>query len=234
MAAVIGSRDNLNRDPKKMGRFYNSSSQGGVVIPIGNSGSRQLYGDFASTKFWTTVTTASEIVANQSYTIYNVSGKSGFLIHAFTNPTEGVSAQNTVTFTVTVDGVASTIAFPQSSSPQYVSGWLGQTAGGRMKQDTFTGNAATSIPQSAMFAMATGTSIPAARILDNEVIDYAAGSGSGIGMNYIQDLDAPINNPLSCTRFENSLTVAYSTTVAIASSVTATRRTYGALVKLDD
>tara|TARA_R110000796_G_scaffold62946_1_gene145138 strand:+ start:190 stop:888 length:699 start_codon:yes stop_codon:yes gene_type:complete len=232
MAAVIGSRDNLNRDPKKMGRFYNSSSQGGVVIPIGADGIRQLYTTFCSTNFWTTVTTASEIVANQSYTIYNVSGKSGFLIHAWTNPTEGTTAQNTVTFTVTVDGVASTIAFPQSNSPQYVSGWLGQTAGGRMSGNAFNNNNSADIPQSAMFAMATGNF--GARILDNEVIDYANGSGSGIGMNYVQDLSAPMNNPLSCTRFENSLTVAYSTTVAIASGVSATRRTYGALIKLDD
>ena len=232
MAAVIGSKDNFNRDPKKMGRFYNSSSQGGVTIPIGEDGIRQLYANFNSTNFWTTVTTASSIVANQSYTIYNVSGKSGFLIHAFTNPTEGTNAKNTVTFTVTVDGVASTIAFPQSTSAEYISGWLGQTAGGRMNSGAFNSNNAADIPQGAMFAMASNNY--GVRILDNEVIDYSNGSGSGIGMNYAQDLDAPLYNPLSCTRFENSLTVAYSSAVAISSYVSATRRTYGALIKLDD
>jgi len=231
MAAVIGSRDNFNRDPKKMGRFWNASNQGGIAIPGANNAVRQLNSAFNNTRYWTTVTTASEIVANQSYTIYNVSNKSGFLIHAFTNASDGVL--NTVTFTVTVDGVVSSIPFPQSSHAGYPAGWLGQTAGGRMDQNNFENDNSADIPRGAMFTTAAAINT-ASRILENEVIDYAAGNVSGVGMMYAQDLDAPMNNPLSCTRFENSLTVAYSTTVAVASSVADTRRFYGALIKLDD
>tara|TARA_R110002072_G_scaffold173887_1_gene328813 strand:- start:99 stop:794 length:696 start_codon:yes stop_codon:yes gene_type:complete len=231
MAAVIGSRDNYNRDPKKMGRFWNSSAQGGIAIPGANNAVRQINTAFQNTRYWTTVTTASEIVANQSYTIYNVSGKAGFLIHAWTNASDGVL--NTVTFTVTVDGVASTIAFPQSSHAGYPAGWLGQTAGGRMDQNNFENDNSADVPRGAMFTPSSAINT-ASRILDNEVIDYAAGNVSGVGMMYAQDLDAPMNNPLSCTRFENSLTVAYSTTVAVASSAPPSRKAYGALIKLDD
>ena len=243
MAVVIGSRDNLNRDPKKMGRFWNSGSGGGIVIPSVNTGITQLSNTFATTNVWTTVTTASAIVAGQSYTIYNVSGASGFLIHAWTNCTDAESSDgaNTVTFTVTVDGVASTVSLGQAgTSGGYMAGWLGQVAGGRMDQDNFRPHytnqngqvGGTEFPRGAMYSI--GNSISSPINVGNKVTDYSSGNSLNIGMLYAQNLDAPIFNPMSCTRFENSLTVAYTTTVPIASSVAASRRTYGALIKLDD
>ena len=238
MAAVIGSRDNFNRNPKKMGRFYNSASGGGLCVPSANTPIFNMNNAFNTTNLWTTVTTASSIVANQSYTIYNVSGASGFLIHAFTNCTD--NAANNVTFTVTVDGVVSSIPFGASSGGGYMCGWLGRTAGSRMDTENLRKYATntngqvggTEFPSGAM--LSTGGAIASPLNLNSKVIDYATGNGSLRGILYAQDLSAPISNPLSCTRFETSLTVAYSTTVAIASSAAATRRFYGALVKLDD
>jgi len=244
MAAVIGSRDNYNRDPKKMGRFWNAGSGGGIVIPSVNTGITQLSSTgFATTNIWTTVTTASAIVAGQSYTIYNVSGASGFLIHAWTNCTNANSSDgaNTVTYTVTVDGVASTVSVGQAgTASSYMAGWLGQVAGGRMDQDNFRPHytnqngqvGGTEFPRGAMYSI--GNSIASPINVGNKVMDYSSGNSSIQGMLYAQNLDAPIFNPMSCTRFENSLTVAYTTTVPIANSVAASRRTYGALIKLDD
>ena len=239
--AVLGIKDNFNRDPKKMGRFWNSANGGGVVVPRGNVGVHQLSDAFHTTNIWTTVTTASSIVANQSYTIYNVSGASGFLIHAYTNATD--NAANNVTFTVTVDGIASTIAFGASSaSAGYYSGWLGQVAGGRMDQDNFQGGnmssgssgvaAAAEFPRASIYGTSTDITVGPMNI-GSKVIDYSGGGPSLRGIMYAQGLDATMTNPLSCTRFENSLTVAYSSTVAIAASVAADRRAYGALIKLD-
>tara|TARA_R110000822_G_scaffold26706_1_gene80232 strand:+ start:32 stop:745 length:714 start_codon:yes stop_codon:yes gene_type:complete len=236
--AVLGSRDNYNRDPKKMGRFWNNGSSGGVTVPTANTGSYQLSSGFNTTNLWTTVTTASEIVANQSYTIYSVSGQSGFLIHAFTNPTDG--DQNTVTYTVTVDGVTSTIPFPECGQNGYMSAWLGQVAGGRMDTNNFEAYytnqngqvGGTEFPQGAMYT--AGNSLSAPLSLSSKVIDYSAGNTLNKAIMYAQGLDAPMHNPLSCTRFENSLTVAYVTNTAVASSVASTRRNYGALIKLDD
>ena len=230
MAFILGSKDNFNRDPKKMGRFWNNA-QGGLVIPMNNTGINQHYTVFGSTKLWSTYTTASAIVANQSYTIYNVSGASGFLIHAFTNTSSGNGA-NTVTYTVTVDGVVSTIDFPQSSTTESMSAWLGQIAGGQYDLDNFASSGPSNFTQGTMI-ISSGQTV-GSRILSNKVIDYAMGDGNEFGCMFPQDLDAPISNPLSCTRFENSLTVAYTTTVALASSENVTRRSYGALVKIDD
>ena len=242
MAAVIGNRDNFNRDPKKMGRFWNSANGGGVVVPRGNVGILQLSDAFHTTNIWTTVTVASSIVANQSYTIYNVSGASGFLIHAYTNASD--NAANNVTYTVTVDGVASTIALGASSgSGGYYAGWLGQVAGGRMDQDFFQGGnqqagssgvaAAAEFPRASIYGTSTDITVGPMNI-GSKVIDYSGGGPRLRGIMYAQGLDAVMTAPLSCTRFENSLTVAYSSATAVAASIAADRRTYGALIKLDD
>lgn len=114
MAAVIGSKGLWNRDPAKMPRTYGETYQ----TYIGRA-SADLYSNrmsdasvFTSTGYLTHIQTAA--VANTARTIVNISGKSGWLTWAM-----GPSGQSqAITYVITIDGVATTIAVNADGSDQ--------------------------------------------------------------------------------------------------------------------
>ena len=234
MAAVIGSRDIFNRDPFKMGRFY-SSSYNGVKIPVANTSYSQSSSSFHTTNYFTSVNdTASN--ANAARQLYTVSGKGGFLILAFSSFPGSTSQSVTVTYVVTVDGVATTVNLGASGVGGYLQGWLGSPTavirGGTITNfATVAGNTDTGTQypdhlgelgqNGAQSSLATGT------------VNYNAGNNSAWGSIFLPNLNQPTTNPQACVRFETSLTVTVAVDYANTDSG-ANRRTGGVLVRLDN
>jgi len=236
MAAVIGSKDNLNRDPLKMGRFYASSLYSSPKIP--NANSAVQYGtDYANTNYFTSVTNAASN-ANAAKQLYTVSGKGGFLILAFSSMPDSSGLQVNVTYVVTVDGVATTIILGASGSASdgYLQGWLGTPASiyrAYSDRKDFT-NVATASHNGFSFpdhlgnigighgktSLATGT------------VNYQGGNNGEYGSILLPSLNQPTTNPQACVRFETSLTVTVAVDYANTSSTT-DRRWGGVLVRLD-
>ena len=228
MAAVIGSRDNYNRDPNKMGKFYISGYGGMPVIPYGNAVSAQSYGAFHTTNYWTSINDTA-VTANTVRTIYSVSGNAGFLISAWSQMGDSSSMSASVTFVVTIDGVATTLALGASGTTGYPAGWLGTPAGIR-RGTTLTALNTAVIANDHLGPL--GSSSNAVINLGNKVVNYGQGNNSNQGQVLLPNLSWPTTNPLACLRFENSLTITVAadfTTVGLS----AVRKGAGCLVRLD-
>ena len=231
MAAVIGSKDNYNRDPQKMGRFYASALYSRRAIPIANTS--VYYGaNYASTNYFTSLNSAT-CDANVARQLYTVSGKGGFLILAFSSYPDSSDLQVTTTYVVTVDGVATTVNLGASGTGNgYLQGWLGTPASiirGSNVTD-FTATAArTSYPDhlgnlggaNGLTSTTSGT------------VNYQGGNNSQWGTILLPSLNQPTINPQACVRFETSLTVTVAVDYANTSS-NADRTGGGVLVRLDN
>lgn len=224
--AVIGSRDDLNRDPAKMPRFNADFQSVGVWV---NNGFR-AYGTYYYNTNTLTAFTDTNSVANTHRTIYSVSGKGGSLIYAFGGAAPNGTANLVTTFIVTVDGVATTVTLAPAAGSYYSRGYLGLPSLVTLDQTISTNSTLFALPpQSAMDA---GQSNAPVGNPDNMTVDY---SGSGAGGGYFPkqlwpNVNAPLVNPAACVRFENSLTI------TVASSVGTTHadsRQAGCLVRLD-
>lgn len=232
MAAVIGSTGIYNRDPLKMGRFYGSAGYNGPVIPVSNTSFKPSSSSFYTTNYFTSVTAATAN-ANVARQLYTVSGKGGFLVLAFSGYPNATGQSVTVTYVVTVDGVATTVNLGASGAGGYLQGWLGTPAATVRSQGAT--NFATQISNS------SGQIYPdhlgelgangAQSSLANGTIDYNAANNSIWGNIILPNLNQPTRNPQTCVRFETSLTV----TVAVnyANNANANNKTGGVLVRLD-
>ena len=114
MTAVIGSKGLWNRDPAKMPKTYGETHQTFIGRASGDLYSNRMSDRSAllNTGHITHIETAA--VANTARTIVNISGKSGWLTWAM-----GPSGQSqAVTYVITIDGVATTIAVNADGSDQ--------------------------------------------------------------------------------------------------------------------
>ena len=234
MAAVIGSKDNFNRDPKKMGRFYLSGVYSTPDIPVANNSLRPQQAGFQSTNYFTSVNaTASN--ANAARQLYTVSGKGGFLILGFSSYPASASQNVTVTYVVTVDGVATTVNLGASGAAGYLMGWLGTPAlivrrNGRYDYS----NVATANHNGFAYPEHLGHigGVAGPNSLANGTVNYQGGENGQWGTILLPGLNQPTVHPDACIRFETSLTV----TVAVDYANTnndARFRTGGVLVRLD-
>jgi len=219
--AVIGSKDSLNRDPAKMQRFIARSGQAGIyaggIFKALYDTSWVLRND-AITSFINT-----NAVANTPRTIYSVSGKGGSLIWAFSSHSAGSTTMVT-TYTITVDGVATTFNLGTQSS-NYSRGIIGSPAA------LMNGTTDISSPVAAnSYVYGASGSSAAGGVVNNNSFSYSQGANSGLYI-VLAGLNQPMLNPQACTRFENSLTV--SVTVSQPNS-DAGGREAGCLVLLDD
>ena len=227
--AVIGSRDNFNRDPRKMGAFY-SGYYSGTRIPYNGTSDNPM-----GTSFFTSMTATAaptQYVANQYETIYTVSGKGGYLIHAISCHQDLSNQTQAITFEVTVDGVVYEIPLGTSLNGGYVRGYLGSAGGTTLE----TGAYDASSTRAAMFSpttMASTSNTNSGQNINSTTIDYAGANNDQKGTIFIQNLAAANHAPNTCCRFENSLTVRVKTDRAIASSINAGARTSAVLCKLD-
>lgn len=227
--AVIGSRDNFNRDPRKMGAFY-AGYYSGTRIPYNGSSDHALNTTFFNSM--TATVTPTAYVANQYETIYTVSGKGGSLIHAISCHQDLSNQTQAITFEVTVDGVVYEIPLGTSLNGGYVRGYLGSVGGTTLE----TGDYDASSTRAAMFSpttMASTSNSNPNQNINNTTLDYAGPGTAQKGSIFIQNLAAANHAPNTCCRFENSLTVKVKTDRAIASSLPANARTSGVLCKLD-
>ena len=230
--AVIGSRDNLNRDPTKMGSFYGGYYQG-PRLPAGTTELNPNDADFH--EGMTATVTPSEWVANTYVTLYSVSGKGGFLIHALSGATDGANNPQAITFEVTVDGVVHEIALGTSINRGYVRGYLGAVAGTTMENSSWSKSSSSGMA-GANFTATTMVYTGGATVgqnINNATIDYGGSSSSTIGAIFLQNLSAPLHAPSTCCRFENSLIVKVKTDTALASNANVSRKYASVLCRLD-
>jgi len=228
--AVIGSRDNFNRDPRKMGAFY-AGYYSGPRIPY--NGSSDNPNNTAFFNSMTATATPTAYVANQYETIYTVSGKGGYLIHAISCHLNSYLLTQAITYEVTVDGVVYEIPLGTSINEGYVRGYLGSSAGTTLETGDYD---VSSNNRAAMFSpttMASTSNINPNQNINNTTLDYAGASLTEKGTVFIQNLAAANHAPNTCCRFENSLTVRVKTNRAIAGSEPAEARTSAVLCKLD-
>ena len=228
--AVIGSRDNLNRDPRKMGAFY-AGYYSGTRIPYNGSADNPNNTTFFNSMTATIAPTA--YAANQYETIYTVSGKGGYLIHAISCQQNLSNQTQAITYEVTVDGVVYEIPLGTSINGGYVRGYLGSAGGTTLETGDYD---VSSSNRAAMFSpttMASTSDQNTSQNINNTTLDYAGSTYTNKGTVFIQNLAAANHAPNTCCRFENSLTVRVKTDRAIASSEVVSARTSGVLCKLD-
>ena len=239
MAAVIGSRDNFNRDPKKMGRFYLSGVYSTPDIPVANNSLRPQQAGFQNTNYFTSVNaTASN--ANAARQLYTVSGKGGFLILAFSSYPASASQNVTVTYVVTVDGVATTVNLGVSNggaggAAGYLMGWLGTPAAIVRRTGRYDySNVATANNNGFAYPEHLGHigGVAGPNSLANGTVNYQGGDNGQWGTILLPGLNQPTVHPDACIRFETSLTVTVAVDYANTSSTT-DRRWGGVLVRLD-
>jgi len=221
MAIKLGSRDDLNRDPAKMQRFIARYGQAGIYaggVFKGLYDTQWVLRNDAITSFINT-----NAVANTPRTIYSVSGKGGSLIWAFSSHSASSTTMVT-TYTITVDGVATTFNLGTQSS-NYSRGIIGSPAAFMNGTTDIAGTA----PANSYIYGKSGSSA-AGGIVNNNSFSYSQGNTSGLYI-VLAGLNQPMLNPQACTRFENSLTV--SVTVSQPNSDSGGREA-GCLVLLDD
>jgi hypothetical protein len=126
MTAVIGSKGLWNRDPAKMPRTYGETYQTFIGRASSDLFSNRMSDRSAllNTGYITHIETAA--VANTARTIVNISGKSGWLTWAMGS----CGASQAVTYVVTIDGVATTIAVNADGSDQTDTGGQNNTQTG--------------------------------------------------------------------------------------------------------
>lgn len=121
MAAVIGSRDNFNRDPSKITRYHVDHDKLSMIVAGTQRESNEGF-------FWTTylhpARITSQAVANTARTIVSLSDKAGFFTFAMSSATTSV-----VEFVVTVDGVATTIPNMRNSTGEISRACIGAHSG---------------------------------------------------------------------------------------------------------
>tara|TARA_R110002153_G_scaffold170143_1_gene322955 strand:+ start:265 stop:939 length:675 start_codon:yes stop_codon:yes gene_type:complete len=222
--AVIGSRDNFNRDPAKMPRFNADFQSVGVWA----NNNFRAYGAYYYNTNTLTAFTDTDSVTNTHRTIYSVSGKGGSLIYAFGGAAPNGTANLITTFVITVDGVATTVTLAPAAGNYYIRGYLGLPAGITLQQALNNNPASTALiaPQSSMDA---GTSSAPVGNPDNKTVDYTGSSGY-YSKQLWPNVNAPLVNPEACVRFENSLTI---TVASSAGTTHADSRQAGCLVRLD-
>lgn len=227
--AVLGARDIYNRDPNKMGKFYATGYGGMPVIPYANAVYSRGYAQFHTTNYWTSLIETA-VTANTARTIYSVSGNSGFLITAFSQGGSSSSMDASVTYVVTIDGVATTLALGATGTSGYPSGWLGTPAGIRRNSGSPTAQNTSIVTNDHIGPLGdTGnTKIN----LANKVVMYGQGSNSNQGQILLPTLSYPTTNPLACLRFENSLTITVAASFTTIGEGLA-QRSAGCLVRLD-
>lgn len=222
MAAVIGSRDNFNRDPSKMPR-WNANAEQTIAITGTSPRSSNSSADFFTQYFTSYIDTPS--VANTARTIYTVSGKGGWLITACGS--RASSGGMTTTFVVTVDGVAHTVLVGGANNAT-ARGWIGPVGGSlALANNSYWGQ----IDMKTAYTRAVQNS---GGNKDNTTWNFT-GDGNVATENtthyvFPSNLLAPFYHPSSVVRFENSLTVTVSTSLANSSTY---QENAGALVRLD-
>lgn len=218
--AVIGSRDNLNRDPAKMPRFNSESESTGIFL---NQAYKHMNGSEVYRPNFLTAVIDTNSVANQQRTVYSVSGKGGFLLFAFGNGTDATNIGIATTFIITVDGVATTVALPTSGGLQNPRGFLGAPAG------TSYNSSWSHLWNTPTGFLTEGSNTENANV-DNKCFEYSGEYSAYPVLVLMPNLLMANYNPQACLRFENSLTVSVATNVSTSGT---NARKAGCLVRLD-
>ena len=220
--AVLGSVK-YNKDPKKMPSYHSDN-----LTVWANTTTHYRSGD-PCTQFWnqtgaTYITSNS--VANTARTVVNISGKAGFLTHCWSPYVE--SQSGTCTWVITVDGVATTVVYDGAGT--------GANSGSYHTLGVLNHGGNTIAANSASYFMGHVTGFGANRA--HAVATYGTPYNTdqnarfGIGISpYPPSPEIAIAMaPLSCVRFENSLTV---TVASNASNSSGTQHEAGATYLLD-
>ena len=231
MAAVIGSKGLWNRDPAKMPRTYGETYQ----TYIGRA-SADLYSNrmsdasvFTSTGYITHIQTAA--VANTARTIVNISGKSGWLTWAM-GPG---GASQALTYVVTIDGVATTIAVNADGSDQTDTGGQNNSQTGFLGilLNLHTASGYGSAHSDAGFvANNNAGSNNKAWNAEHQTLNLSPSTDANSHARRTVDPFHAIHKyPSSVCRFETSLTVTVAGT--IAASASSAKRVAGVIYVLD-
>ena len=188
MAAVIGSRDNFNRDPQKMPSWSNAA--GKTILRVDNTNVTDSDDKFFRETGMFNAYTLAVPSDDTARTLVNISGEAGSLLLCVSSASYGSAVDITHTWVITVDGVATTITqsnIGHDTKLSYTRFWLG------------------SINQHSLLGMDTPASNTATswNTADNTISLYRA--NSGVQVNYHTILKNV--NPSATVRFENSLTV---------------------------
>jgi hypothetical protein len=208
MAAVIGSRDNYNRDPNKMGKGLNNEADIFLGFDEGGSTRAGNSTQFWKSGFWTASLTSAQ-VGNTYRTIVDLSGKKGFLTCAC----GAMTGAGPVTFKITVDGVATEVYFPSMSPNSGQRAMLGWWQSNQSPNEMMSGTSGAS-----SWTAAGGDGA----ILYNSTQPFH---------KYIVDPNVAVSvAPSGCVRFETSLKVEYKQLFAVSYSI---QSFTGAMYKLD-
>ena len=208
--AVLGSRDNFNRDPR---RLMATSAIDSRVGWLEGTGTNRFSNDAA---FWASdliTNTNSAFVANTEKTIVNVSGSSGFLTHVIgPNRTAGGTTYS-ITVKITVDGLLTTLVLNTA-------GWNvnNVTSENRLYLGTLFRATDVNINSTNRY-MGNGLSPPTYVGAANNAATNVNDSHSWVQQytNYFSIAYSPmlkIHSPQSCVRFENSLNVTITSSYA--------------------
>ena len=200
MAAVIGSRDNFNRDPTKVPRYVVDSSN----FDYANATTLR---NPPTSGFWDTnrigaiITTAQ--LANTARTVVNIANKGGFLIWGI--GTQHNSSSNTNTWVITVDGVATTL-------PVYS---ISDSGAGRACFGAFNSK---SNNNAGLYDNFDGYNVGNSP-LDSGRLALSYSNNGNLHRYVIDPLIAIATQPTAIIRFENSLTVTFASSLAISASI---------------
>ena len=199
-----------NKDPKKMPSYHSDN------LTVWANTTTHYRSSDPCTQFWNQVGATyitSNSVADTARTVVNISGKAGFLTHCWSPYVE--SQSGTCTWVITVDGVATTVFYDGTgmgaSSGSYQTLGVLNHGGSTIAANSgsyFMGKV-TGFGSNFMHAVATyGTPYNT---------DQNARMGIGISPYPPEPAVAIAMAPLSCVRFENSLTVTVASNVSNSS-----------------
>ena len=203
--AVLGGVK-YNKDPKKMPSYHSDN------LTVWANQSTYNRSSDPATQLWNSmgaayITTAS--VADTARTVVNISGKSGFMTHCFSPYVD--SQSGTCTWVITVDGVATTIFYDGTG--------MGASAGGYHTLGVLNHGAYTIQANSSSYFMSHVTGF-GSNFMHNVSTygtpyntDHNARMAIGVSPYPPEPAVAIAMAPLSCVRFENSLTVTVAANV---------------------
>lgn len=198
--AVLGSRDNYNRDPTKVPRYVVDSSN--FDYTQSNNHRNPAQSNFWSSQRFGAVLTSAQ-VANTARTLVNISNKGGFLIWGI--GTQHNSSSNTNTWVITVDGVATTL-------PVYS---ISDAGAGRACFGAFNSK---SNNNAGSYDNFDGYNVGASP-LDSGRLALSYSNAGSLHRYLIDPLTAIATQPTAIIRFETSLTVTFASSLAISESV---------------
>ena len=203
--AVLGGVK-YNKDPKKMPAYHVDN------INVWNNNATNARSNDPANQFWNSTASVyitSNSVADTARTVINISGKSGFLTHCWSPYV--TSQAGTCTWVITVDGVATTVFYDGSgqgadSGSYHTLGVLNLGS-----HETQANGSQYFMGRTTGFGVNTAHSFATYGTMYNT--DHNTRWSIGVSPFVPEPSIVIAMAPLSCVRFENSLTVTVASNV---------------------